>query len=236
MFTRLSYELRVMGKRVIWLPIALAAGFIAFAFLLRFLGVHLERFISSGFELFLPIVTGIVVATSATQDPALEIQLTMPRKYHNTSILRLALIVAWSIAFGLLISIIPTLLHLTFLPDQLKRTNSFGQFFGLQFSWIATTFWFVAVALVSSLLTRSRSASSAILGAVWIVQILFMTHLVETTSWLQPLFLFPTIVAPQISYWMTNRLEVLSTGIVLLPVGWWLLHNTEGLLKGASEE
>jgi hypothetical protein len=225
-----------MGKRIIWVPIAVAVGFTAFAFLLHFMGVKMERFISSGFEMFLPIITGGIVATSATQDPALEIQLTMPRKYHNTSIFRLAVIVLWSIAIGLLVAIIPSVLHLTFVPDQLKKSSALVQFLGLQYSWIATTVWFVAVALVASLLTRNRSASIAILGAIWIVQVLFMAHLVETTSWLQPLFLFPTIVAPQINFWTTNRLEVLLTGLVLLPVGWWLLHNTEGLLKGASEE
>ncbi|GCF07263.1 hypothetical protein KDI_08270 [Dictyobacter arantiisoli] len=225
-----------MGRRIIWIPITLVAGFIAFAFLLHFLGVNLERFISSGFEMFLPIVTGFVVATSATQDPALEIQLTMPRKYHNTSLLRLVVIVLWSIAIGLIAAIIPTVTHLTFVPDQLKNSNAAVKFLGLQFSWIATTLWFVSVALVASLLTRNRSASSAILGAIWIVEVLFMAHLVETTSWLQPLFLFPTIVAPQITFWTVNRLEVLLIGLILLPVGWLLLHNTEGLLKGTSEE
>jgi hypothetical protein len=39
-----------------------------------------------------------------------------------------------------------------------------------------------------------------------------------------------------INLWFTNRFEVLATGAALVIIGWLLLHNTEGLLKGTSEE
>jgi hypothetical protein len=225
-----------MGKRIIWVPILLVIGFAIFTILLHILGVETVRLLSSGYELFLPIVTGVIVATTATQDAALELQLTMPKNYSNTSLVRLGLIVLWALIVGVLSVSIASFFKLNYVPQLMQPWSSPLQFLGIQLSWIVTTIWFVAVALVATLLTHSRSASSAILGVVWIIQVLFMGHIVDTTTWLRPLFLFPTLLAPQISYWTLNRLEVLATGIILLPIGWLLLHNTESLLKGSSEE
>lgn len=68
--------------------------------------------------------------------------------------------------------------------------------------------------------------------------------LLATTSWLQPVLLFPTtlILFPStlipnsvFQVWLSTRLEIAGTGLVMLAFG-WLLRNPEGLLKGASEE
>jgi len=64
------------------------------------------------------------------------------------------------------------------------------------------------------------------------------------TPWLRPVLLFPTTlvipptVIPQYWYdvWLSNRFELIATGLVLLPIGWLLLHNSEGLLKSMSED
>jgi len=95
--------------------------------------------------------------------------------------------------------------------------------------------WYVAVGLCLALLIRSRSASGALLGGIWIAEVLFKDFF-AATDWLHPLFLFPTTLKPEINFWLTNRFELIITALVLLPLGWLLLHNTEGLLKRASEE
>jgi hypothetical protein len=70
---------------------------------------------------------------------------------------------------------------------------------------------------------------------VWIVETV-LKDLFASTDWLRPVFLFPTTLKPDITFWLTNRIEVLVTALILLPLGWLLLRHPEGLLKGSSEE
>src|ERR1700730_12353741 len=102
----------------------------------------------------------------------------------------------------------------------------------------------VAVGLFLALLLRSRTASVALLGGIWILEIIFKDYLAATT-WLHPvllfpttLILFPTTLIPDSIFWtwFFTRLEMVGTGVVLLLLGWLLLQYPEGLLKGVSEE
>jgi len=233
---RLRYEIKLMGKRVILTPILVMVGFTLFALLLHYLKVIPARFLSAGLEMIVPLATGIIVATITSQDPAIELQLTVPKKYHRTAMGRLVLIALWSAIIALLSSGIITAFRLTFVPAQLLSWSGPTQFLADQLTWLATLLWFVGMGLILALLTRSRSASGAILSGIWLVEIVFKDFF-ASTNWLQPVFLFPTTLTPSINYWLTNRLEVLVMGLVLLPLGWLLLRtNPEGLLKGSSEE
>src|SRR2546428_411002 len=68
--------------------------------------------------------------------------------------------------------------------------------------------------------------------------------LFAATTWLHPVFLFPTTLLPLVgplpqailNSWLTNRFELIGTALVLLLLGWLLLRNPEGLLKTSSEE
>jgi hypothetical protein len=92
-------------------------------------------------------------------------------------------------------------------------------------------------------LLRSRSASSALIGGLWIFEIIFKDY-IAVTNWLHPVFLFPTTLLPLVetipqvyfNIWLTTRLELLGTAFVFLLIGWLLLRNPEGLLKTSSEE
>jgi hypothetical protein len=53
---------------------------------------------------------------------------------------------------------------------------------------------------------------------------------------LKPVFLFPTTLAPDINFWLSNRFEVPATALVLILLGWFLMHNTELLLQEAAGE
>lgn len=242
-FERFRYELQLMGKRVILTPIVVMLGFAVFAELLRYLHVLPARFLSAGLEMILPLMAGVVVATITSQDPAIELQLTMPRKYHLTALGRLAIIAAWTACIALLSSGIITALNLGYMPEPLHAWFAPFQFLIGQLTWLATLLWFVAVGLCLAMLTRSRAASAALLSGIWIVETLFK-DLFAGTDWLRPLFLFPTTLfalkgpLPQnlFDLWLTNRIEVIGTALVLLPLGWLLLRNPERLLKGSSEE
>ncbi|HEV2583045.1 MAG TPA: hypothetical protein VGT44_19450 [Ktedonobacteraceae bacterium] len=241
---RLYYELRLMGKRVILTPVLLATGFALFAAFLATRQIDPARFLSGGLEMLLPLATGMIVATIASHDPALELQLTVPRAYAATAVKRMALVAGWAIAIALLASALLSALRLTYVPQQLNSWPTALAFLTNQLTWLAPLCWMVAIGLCLALLLRSRTASSAIVGGIWILEIIFKDGL-AAIPWLHPVLLFPTTLilfpSPFISNdvfwtWLTSRCEILGTGLLLLVLAWLLLRNPEGLLKGASEE
>lgn len=240
---RFWYELKLMGRKVTLTPILVMVGFAAIAVLLHYLKVDPSRTLSAALEMILPLVAGVVISAVTSQDQAIELQLTVPRKYHLTVMRRLAIILGWTAIVTLLSSIIIALLNLGFIPQDTPAWTNPLPFLVGQLTWIATLLWYVAAGLVLGLLTRSRAASAALLCGIWIVEIVFK-DLFAVSAWLKPVFLFPTTLLalggplPQALFttWLDNRLEVLATGLVLLPIGWLLLLSPERLLKGSSEE
>ncbi len=240
---RLRYEVQLMGKRVILTPVLVMAGFALLAGLLHYLHTNPARTLSGGLELILPIAAGVVVATVISQDPVIELQLTLPRQYHLTGMLRVLLIAAWTICIALLSSGIIVALNLGFMPQPPHTLPAALEFLMGQLVWLAPLLWLAGCGFCLALLLRSRSASAALLGGIWVLEIIFKDVL-AATDWLRPVLLFPTTLLPLVGrlpqvyfdIWLDTRLEVLGTGLALCLIGWLLLRNPEGLLKGASEE
>lgn len=237
-FDRLRYELRILGKWVFLTPI-LMMGCLAFmAELLTIMHVEtlrISQVLTASLEMLLPVAAGLVVATIISHDNALELQLTMLKKYRITAFTRVGLIVSWTASIALFAS--ACIYHLKFwrVPRQLNSLQVLPQFFTGQLTWIAPLCWFVAVGICLALLMRSRTASSALLGGIWMVEAIFYGYF-AFTEWLKPVFLFPTTLMPSIDFWLANRLELLGTALVLLLLGWFLLHNTEALIQGSAGE
>jgi hypothetical protein len=240
---RFWYELKLMGKKVTLTPMLVMVGFAALAILLYYLKVDPSRTLSAGLEMILPLMAGIVISAVTSQDQAIELQLTVPRKYHQTVMRRLAIILGWTAIVTLISNVIIVLLNLGYIPQDTPAWSNPLPFLVGQLTWIATLLWYVATGLVLGLLTRSRAASAAILCGIWIIEIIFK-DIFGASAWLKPVFLFPTTLfalagpIPQalFNYWLSNRFEVLAMGLVLLPIGWLLLRSPERLLKGSSEE
>lgn len=238
----LRYELRLMGQKVLLTPVLVMLGFALFALLLHILKIVPSRFLSGGLEMILPIATGIVAGTVAIHDPALELQLTLPRNYSNTGFKRLFLILFWTVCVGLLSSMLIFAFHQQYML-HMQATTPLLVFLATQLTWFATLIWCVAIGLCIALLTRSRSAGGALLAGIWIAEI-FFKDLIAPIIWLKPFFLFPTtllyppgVVAQSVfNDWLTNRITVLAMGLLILPLCWLLLRNAEGLLKATSEE
>ena len=121
------------------------------------------------------------------------------------------------------------------MPSQVETWKVLPQFLIGQLTWIAPLFWFVGVGFSLALLIRSRSASSALLGGIWMIEAILYGYF-AIINWLKPLFLFPTTLAPGISFWLSNRIELLITASVLLLLDWFMLQNTEKLLQGTAGE
>ncbi len=242
-FDRLRYELQLMGKRAILPPIVTVLGYGLLALLLHYLKVNPARFLESGPEMMLPMIVGMFAGALISSDPALELQLTMPRKYHMTGIFRILMIIVWTACSALLLINISAALKLEYMLQPPQPQSALVQFLMRQLVWLGPLLWCVGLASCFGLLLRSRAAGAALLGGVWIAEIIFKDRIAATT-WLRPVLLFPTTlvlppaVVPQSWYniWLTSRFEVLGTGLVLLLLAWLLLHNPEGLLKGSTEE
>ena len=65
-----------------------------------------------------------------------------------------------------------------------------GWFMVSQLGWIVPLSWFVSAAVLLALLLRSRVASGAILGGVWLFQHL-LGGVFFNYGWLRPFYLFP---------------------------------------------
>ncbi|MHB8600009.1 MAG: hypothetical protein ACYDER_24765 [Ktedonobacteraceae bacterium] len=241
--TRLRYEIQLMGKRVILTPILVMLAYALLALYMHYRSIDPARFLASSLEIILPLAAAIIATTITSQDPAIELQLTVPKKYSTTVMGRLVLIAAWTLCIALIASIALSALHLGFIPQQPQPFAAPITFLVAQLVWFAPLLWLVGIGLCLAMLTRNRAASTAALCGIWLLEITFKDYL-ALTNWLHPAFLFPTTLIPldgtipqqYYNLWLSSRFEVLGTALVFVCIGWLLLHDPEGLLKASSEE
>jgi hypothetical protein len=242
---RLRYEVKLMGKRFFLTPILIVAGAILMALLLTYIKTGPARFLLATAEIILPLAGGVIACTVTTQDPALELHLTAPRKYHRTSMMRLLLVLLWVGCVALLGISTLAPLKLLYPPLFILTWPPPVQWLTLQLVWLAPLLWLMAAGLCLALLIQSRTGSATLLAAIWVLEILYKDFF-GYSPWLRPFMLFPSTLlawpATNVSpgdfntYWLTSRFEVLGTALLLLLIGWLLLRNTERMLKGAIEE
>ncbi|HEX6109568.1 MAG TPA: hypothetical protein VFZ02_09155 [Ktedonobacteraceae bacterium] len=235
---RFWYELRIMGKWVIIIPLLIMLSFAFLAALLTIMQVshlRISQVLTASLEMILPLVAGLLTATIISHDAAIELQLTMPKSYRVTAFVRLSMIIAWTSCIALFSSVF--IYHLRFwrVPSQVETWKVLPQFLIGQLTWVAPLLWFVGLGICLALLIRSSSASSALLGGIWIIEAIFYGYF-AITGWLKPMFLFSTTLAPDIDFWLSNRFELLVTALVLILLGWFMLGNTELLLQGTAGE
>ena len=234
----LRYELRLVGRWVFLTPVCIMAGLAVVGFLLAtmyVLPLRIAQIFTGGLEMLLPMAAGVIVASLVSHDPAVELQLTMPRKYRFTVGTRIGMVVGW---IGMVALVASTFIyHWKYwrIPAQVRTWGVIPQVVAEQCTWLAPLLWLSGVGLCLALLLRSRMASGAILAGLWIIEAIFYGYFIFI-DWLKPLFLFPTTLAPTIDFWLLNRGEVTVTAVILLVVGWFLLHNTEALLMGSAGE
>ena len=217
---RVRYEVRILGPLLFLVPLALALAFAGMTVLL-FVGNVVHSFISNllmaALEACLPLTIGIVLATVAVQDSALELLLTLPATYRGTLFLRVTLLLGWT----LLVELLATLILYALLPWVPVQPLFAGQL-----AWLAPSLWLAGAGIFFSLLLRSRASSGALLGCIWLFQLVFHGYFAQT-GWTQPWFLFATLFTPTASFWLSNRLELLATALLLLAAAWWFLRNPE---------
>jgi hypothetical protein len=222
----LRYEVKVIGPWLFALPVAVACGFAVIVAMMGFREaehIDITNVVMAGIEGAVPLMAGIGAATIVSYEPAKELQLTVPAPYRMTMLRRLFLFLSWSSLVEA--AVIAALAG--FWPWTLAKSGLEGYLF----TWLAPLLWFGAWGAVLTLLLRSRAASVAILGVVWVVELLFH-GLLAAYGWTRALYVFATMFNAARSFWGPNRLELIATALVLFAAVWFYLRNSEWCLQG----
>ena len=232
---RLRYELRILGIVNVGLPVIVAAIYLGFSSLagaaaLRNGGTDAYMRFQAGRGLLgllengLPLAAGLIAAIAISQNPALELHLSLPTRYQRVGALRLALIVGWTVVFT---GAVAALVAITgfWLPYQQTLPPAESVLL-----WLAPLLWFIAAGAALALALRSRAASGATLGVIWIAMFLFKPQFLQDPT-LQRVYLFLTEEAGMPPYWLANRLIVLAIAVALFGLALWLLGRNEALLR-----
>ena len=170
-----------------------------------------------GLEAVLPLAAGIALATLAVHDTALEVLVTLPAPYRMTAICRMALVLAWALS----LEAAATWVTYQLFPTAIPKPGPVALL-----AWLAPTLWLSAGGVLVAYGLRSRSASSAVLGCIWVAQLAFHGYF-AAFGWTQPWFLFTTTFAPAAAFWQLNRLELLVTALFFAFADWVYLGNVE---------
>lgn len=225
----LGYELRLLGRTGLATPVLVLLLVGGFALLSSLLGAEratVARLCVAALELGLPLAAGVAAASVASEDPAIDIQLSLKTRYRVTLGRRLALLVFWTS----LLALAWTLgLHLAGLWELWVPENLLAG----QLVWISPLSLFVAAGAALSLATGSRTASGAVLGGLWVFENL-SRDLFLTEEWLMPLFPFATTYAAGADLWLENRFALLGCAAGLGLAVWALSSTTELLARGGE--
>lgn len=205
-----GYELRRIGPVGLALPGIVALGVALIAALMVLEGAQtreVARALTAGLELGLPLAAGLVAAQVAGDEPALDLQLSVRTRYATTLGRRLALLLGWAALAALLWASSLRVAGLWTVP---------GSFLAGQLSWLSPLLWFVAAGAVLALAARGRTASSAVLGGLWVFENTpFGSEQFLSRPWLRPFFLFATTHTPGEAYWLGNRIALLGMAVLL---------------------
>lgn len=235
---RLRYEARAIGISGFALPVLVVMVFMGVSLLAAYDVVHtggsaqhahddLARGLLLLLEFGLPPVAGLVAANLISNNPAVELHLSLPVRYPAVMELRLVLFLAWAALVGALTTVLVAATSYWIAPQPAPLN---------QLIWGAPLLWFGGAGAMLSLLLRSRVASSAILGMLWLGELFFRAFFLRDAV-RQKLYLFLTLStlkggdAPDAPYWMANRLTLIALAIVFFGLVALLLRRNEALLS-----
>lgn len=242
MFVRLRYEIRVVGWGNLGLPFVVAAVFIGFSLLAAYdaaKGWHWQSAVTHDYlaqgvlyllEFGLPPVAGLTAAYLIDNNPAKELHLSLVSSYWATMVCRMTIVLLWIALICGGATLVAQAAGYWIAPQHAPVN---------QLIWLAPMLWFAMGGALLSLLLRSRVASSAVLGMVWIAELLFRWYFLRD-SLLQKVYAFLTLAtlkqgpAPDASYWLSNRLTLLAMAGGFLVVLLILLRQNETLLGQES--
>lgn len=229
MSSLVRHELKLLGRVNLATPTLALLLFGGMAFLMSLLGTDgapVARMLVAALELGLPLAAGILAANITVGDPAMDLQLALKVPYRRTLTRRLVVLLLGTALPAFLWT---SALHLTglwklWVPEP---------FLVGQLVWLSPLLWFVTAGALLALSLGGCSGAWAILAGLWTVENLFRDQF-RGGGWFQQEFLFATTYAPGADFWLSNRLVLILTALIMGAVVWILSSNTDLLAKGGE--
>lgn len=219
MISRAKYTFQALQKENFWLPPALAALFMIIVVI-----VEPEQRYSFGRAFLgyvLPLLPGGLSAYAFLADPALELQFATRRSAARMLFERLSVIFGGVVTVGVLFQLGLHALGVSLAPmgGQWER----------QWVWLVPCFTSLALGVAAALLARNASVGFAVVGGLWIFQLLARGWFAENLV-LRNLLLFYGVMEPfGVSLWL-NQVVLSALSLVLLALTQTLLKKQERYL------
>ena len=219
------YELRRLGWMGVLPPALIGVPFALLAALTH-PEAQASRMLAAYLEAGLPFAAGLAAANIVTDDPAIDLQLSLQTGYLTTVLRRLGALVGLCATLAVLWTSAMFLLGLwePWVPETYGRG---------QLVWVSPLLFFVGLGGVLALLLRSRSAAGAVLGGCWISYIFFDDYFLSV-AWFKLFYPFATLQRPGADFWLWNRLALIAAAAALLLIFAALLRRESIVLGGES--
>lgn len=221
----LPYEWRILGIGANLGPLLAVMGCAFIAGMMYIGGASNEQIqdvLSSGLELGVPLVGGIMTASIITSDRADELQRSVRTRYRTTLTRRVGIALTWSAALAILTSVILEATGYWVVPQV---------FIVSQLSWVAPLLWFTGAATMLAAILRSWAGVVSLLGGIWVIQNGAEDWFLSR-AWTRPFFLFMTTHEPTAGDWTSTRLVVAVTGLILCLLGILIHARSEPTAMG----
>lgn len=213
----LKYMLLTYRLDMLWLPAAFWALFVIMAWMLKGEPSGFPATVAY-FGVALPLVSGILAAYAILEDPALELQFATPLPAWQMLLERLGMILIVAAVCALSYQIPVTALGIDLSP--------LGGFWARQLAWLVPTLAMVSLSTTLAFANRQAVGGAAIVGLVWIVQLLFRDMFLQS-SWARYLLLLMGSNYPENPALRGNQAVLIGLSILLLAAAWGLLRRQE---------
>lgn len=213
----LKYMLLTYRLDMLWLPAAFLGLFIVLAWMLK--GEPAGFPVTTAFlGAALPLLSGILSAYAVLDDPALELQFATPRPAWRMLLERLGMIFLLAAACAFSYQGVLALLGVDLAV--------LGGLAARQLAWIAPTLAAIAVGAVVSFAARQSITGAAVIGIVWIVEIIMRDWFLGN-RWGQYFLLIMGSNYPEHPALRANQAVLIVTGTLLAAAAWALLNRQE---------
>jgi hypothetical protein len=166
----------------------------------------------------LPLVCGILAAYAVLEDPALELQFATPRPAWLMLLERLGVIMVLAAACALAYQGVIAALGIDLAP--------LGNILARQLAWFVPTLAMVSLGSAVAFANRQSVAGSAVVGMVWIIEIILRDWLLQGRLG-QCLLLIMGSNYPDHPALPANQVTLTGLAILLLATAWSLLRKQE---------
>jgi hypothetical protein len=215
-----KYMLVTCRLDMLWLPGAFWALFLVLSWMIR-ADPYGFAICASYLGAALPLIAGILAAYAVLDDPALELQFAAPRPAYWMLLERLGMILALAAACALSYQAVVALLQIDLSP--------LGGFLARQAAWAAPCLAMIALGAAAALAFRQAAAGSALIGLVWMMQVLLRDLFLQSPA-ARYVLIFMGSNYPQDPALRGNQAALAGLAVLLSIAAWAFLRLQERYL------